>query len=456
MVLRTHINQNPYRRKISQMHSQLFIANRIKVGFQKRDDTFTNQLAYVIYYDAKNKLRKESSWQGWRDKTIEPQDHDNTPQTGFMINKGITRGGDWFSDKTTKVRIWDPRGFEFEISVGNLMQLLMHSDVSKRDIQQACVYAWSGTELVLLPTNSTEYEESVKHTAKQSVKFSTKDLVVGHTYNVKQGNSQVVYLGRHDYYSQVDQKDKRIKYGSHNGFKQVPKAKKHVFYNTTHKRIELTDPSSLIAGLADDSHNPNVAKYLDVWFQMIESQPIKQLKMERQADRSTWMCWHQLSEHEFVYIDTKFETSSSYVYYGKTGAERAKGYTYATKVKATRVALFDPATGNFQVTYEDTARYGRTPKDDHVVKGLKLSDPRIVDLVERYEAEYAAQAKIYFDAEIQKVCNENPKQPYHPFGYHYNGDETILRELNKTYKGGNGFSIVMADGKRCSNPVSIY
>lgn len=33
----------------------------------------TTKLAYVIYYDNKtNKLRKESSWEQWRDKSIEP------------------------------------------------------------------------------------------------------------------------------------------------------------------------------------------------------------------------------------------------------------------------------------------------------------------------------------------------------------------------------------------------
>lgn len=37
---------------------QLFIPEKIKVGYQKRTDTYTNKLAYVIYYDEKNKLRK--------------------------------------------------------------------------------------------------------------------------------------------------------------------------------------------------------------------------------------------------------------------------------------------------------------------------------------------------------------------------------------------------------------
>ncbi len=41
------------------MNTNIFIPKKLKVGYQYRDDTFTGKLAYVIYYDEKNKLRKE-------------------------------------------------------------------------------------------------------------------------------------------------------------------------------------------------------------------------------------------------------------------------------------------------------------------------------------------------------------------------------------------------------------
>lgn len=34
------------------MNSQLFIADKIKVGFNKRTDTYTGKLGYVIGWDA--------------------------------------------------------------------------------------------------------------------------------------------------------------------------------------------------------------------------------------------------------------------------------------------------------------------------------------------------------------------------------------------------------------------
>ena len=48
----------------------IFVPKKVNVGFQNRKDTYTGKLAYVIYFDENGKLRKEPSWQGWRDKQI--------------------------------------------------------------------------------------------------------------------------------------------------------------------------------------------------------------------------------------------------------------------------------------------------------------------------------------------------------------------------------------------------
>ena len=41
------------------MNSTLFLPKKIKVGYQKRDSTYTGKLAYVIYYDQKGKLKED-------------------------------------------------------------------------------------------------------------------------------------------------------------------------------------------------------------------------------------------------------------------------------------------------------------------------------------------------------------------------------------------------------------
>lgn len=74
------------------MNTNIFVPTKINVGFQERKDTYTGKLAYVIYFDEKGKLRKETSWQGWRDESIPNEIYDNEPMEGFVLNKKV--GGD--------------------------------------------------------------------------------------------------------------------------------------------------------------------------------------------------------------------------------------------------------------------------------------------------------------------------------------------------------------------------
>lgn len=182
------------------MKTEMFIPSKIRVGFRERSDTFTGKLAYVIYYDEKGKIRKQTSWEGWRDSKIEPFDFDNTPRAGYTLNKGVKRDNYWRNSGRSMIRVWDPRDFEFEISVDNLIDVLMHADVSKRDITEPCVFAWYGTELVLLPTNSEAYQQSVAYTNKQSNKVTSKSMIEGATYALKKDPAPHVYLGRFQTY----------------------------------------------------------------------------------------------------------------------------------------------------------------------------------------------------------------------------------------------------------------
>jgi hypothetical protein len=127
----------------------LFIPKKIKVGYQKRTDTYTKKLAYIIYYDNKNQLRKQTSWESWRDKAINSDEFDNVPTNGFVLNKGV--GGNkqsyGWNTRNEYIRIYDPRGFEFEISVQNLLFILTESDCSKgKGLEGDFVYSWNGTE----------------------------------------------------------------------------------------------------------------------------------------------------------------------------------------------------------------------------------------------------------------------------------------------------------------------
>jgi len=230
-------------------NTQLVIPKTITVGYQERSDTYTKRLAYVIYTDAKGVLRKEKSWRGWcqledeyitqqvpnpnykhnkpynavtnnyylldEDGKVKFESHfiskglgsdvyDNTPTEGFVLNKGA--GGyagsssSWNIRKET-IRVYDPRGFEFEISIANLLFILENSNSYKgKGLEGEFVYSWEGTELVLLPAACDEYKKSQVFTNLQSGKVASKDLVEGGTYETKR-QEKLVYMGRHMWFT---------------------------------------------------------------------------------------------------------------------------------------------------------------------------------------------------------------------------------------------------------------
>jgi len=212
-----------------------FIPKKLHIGFQKREGTFTGKLAYVIYEDEKGVIRKQKSWDSWRDKSIKTITLDNTPTPNFVFNKGIQRDNYHFGSGRHVFRIYDPRDFEFEVTVDNVIGILMHSDVCKRDIVEPCVYAWAGADLVLLPVNSKEYQESVKFTEKQSEKVSAKSLVKGLVYERKKHAGQWMYVGYYPYYELAPFET----------FTQAAKGKRHVFMNTESGNFEIFDVGSL-------------------------------------------------------------------------------------------------------------------------------------------------------------------------------------------------------------------
>lgn len=199
--------------------SNLFIPSKIRVGFQKRDDTFTGKLAYIIYYDAKGEIKQFKSWDGWRDHDIDYVEFENTPRSGYIFNKGVQRDGHWGSGRSV-IRVYDPRDFEFEIDVDNLIGILMHSDVSKRDIVEECVFAWSGNHVILLPVNSEDYQNGMVHTAKQSKTITNEDLTPGHSYSHKSETNTYTYIGYYDYFEPQNWKNSVAR-----------KGKNHVFYD---------------------------------------------------------------------------------------------------------------------------------------------------------------------------------------------------------------------------------
>jgi hypothetical protein len=111
--------------------------------------------------------------------------------------------GDYKSDwnhRMAHIRVYDPRGFEFEISVENLLYILQECTSTKgKGLEGDFVYAWSGSDLVLLPTSSQEYVISREFTDGLSKKVSKADMKEGCVYITKK-QEKVIYLGKQAWY----------------------------------------------------------------------------------------------------------------------------------------------------------------------------------------------------------------------------------------------------------------
>jgi len=190
------------------MKNTIFIPKTIKVGYQERKDTYTGQLAYIIYYDQRNVLRKEKSWQSWRDKKIQAQEFSNEPTSGFVLNKKVGDYSNGWDHRKSYCRVFDPRNFEFEITIENLLYILENaSSIKGKGLEGDFVYGWSGSDLLLIPVESPDYVELVKlnDLRHEHKKFDGKNLIVGATYKTDQ-NESLVYLGRF-YESNGDRKE---------------------------------------------------------------------------------------------------------------------------------------------------------------------------------------------------------------------------------------------------------
>lgn len=183
------------------IYMAIFIPKKLNVGFQGRAGTYSGKLAYVIYYDQTGKLRKETSWQNWRDKNIPNEEYDNEPMDGFVINKkvgGVEESWGHFDARKTYVRVYDPRGFEFEITIPNLIWILENCDCIKgKGLDGKFVYGWNGTELLLVPVDSPDYKEieEKNKVIHNNTFIKTKELIVGATYEDLNGK-KYVYMGK--------------------------------------------------------------------------------------------------------------------------------------------------------------------------------------------------------------------------------------------------------------------
>lgn len=181
-------------------NERLNIPQTLKVGFNERGDTYTGKLAYVTYVNTKGEIAKQASWNGWRNKNIDVETYDNEPMEGFVLNRHAGGYKSGWNFRQSKCRVYDPRGFEFEITIENLLFILQECTSTKgKGLEGKFVYAWSGPDLVLLPVDSEDYRASTELINKKE-KITIKDLKIGAAYKGKE-DDYLIYIGKLEWYT---------------------------------------------------------------------------------------------------------------------------------------------------------------------------------------------------------------------------------------------------------------
>lgn len=240
------------------MKNSLNIPQTIKVGFQNRSDTYSGFLAYVVYLKKDKSIAKETSWKGWCDSKIPTKELPNEPIEGFVLNKKAGGYASGWNHRQTYCRVWDPRGWEVEISIPNLLYILQECNCEKgKGLSGKFVYAWDGKDLILLPTSSEDYIKS-KELIEKTEKIKISDLIVGKSYYAGtdyEGVENVqTYLGARNVYIPtvgkfkqhlfLCNKDKTIK-----GYKSISNK---FYYQTEDEAISLADCADYIDKITED------------------------------------------------------------------------------------------------------------------------------------------------------------------------------------------------------------
>jgi hypothetical protein len=140
---------------------------------------------------AARRMQTVDNWARSANK-LEPMVIDNLPMSGFKLTASIRTTNYGGYDHW---RVEDPRGFELEISGGNLAQLISVGTVDRGEFIDECVWARHGSSNVLLSTATEEYKDAVENTRVAGLKTQWKDVRLGNRI-VLQNNTRGVWLGK--------------------------------------------------------------------------------------------------------------------------------------------------------------------------------------------------------------------------------------------------------------------
>ena len=136
--------------------------DKLYVGFNKINDT-QELLGFAIPFGTDSKFtNRKGTVDRWSDK-LTPITVDNVPTSGFTVVGSVSRA----STSNKFYRVKDPRGFQLEVSVENLFDLLQTTVVSKGTFLDQMVWAYGKNgKPYLIESSSEEYKAALRPAEK--------------------------------------------------------------------------------------------------------------------------------------------------------------------------------------------------------------------------------------------------------------------------------------------------
>lgn len=132
------------------------------VGFQKNRYATTEDQRLLGFITPKTNdkayEKRKYTVDRWRDKNIEPRVIKNEPVLGFKVVDTVSR----YSTSNKLFRVYDPRGFELEITADNLFYIIRECGIVKGMITEPMLWAREGSKPFLINASSKAYVDYLK------------------------------------------------------------------------------------------------------------------------------------------------------------------------------------------------------------------------------------------------------------------------------------------------------
>lgn len=153
------------------------------------------KLSYVTYQE-NGKVKQPVAFNNWIDPNVEIDRYSNTimKKLEFVGWGGGVEHSWGYDARKTYVRVKDERGFVFEVTVENFLELLYWSYKLKgtNNMFIEHVIGWNGTQVCIVPVKDPEYAVSLKLKTETPI-VKSSNAILGNWY-IRKGGEPMKYL----------------------------------------------------------------------------------------------------------------------------------------------------------------------------------------------------------------------------------------------------------------------